>query len=212
MQTDVAIQKQIYQMKTHLIISAHPSENSFSNYLAQQLTENFQTRGWKTEWRNLYDGSFDPVLSGRDLQTLKAGNTPEAIRKEQVKMAEAELITVIYLLWWASFPAVLKGYIDRVLTNGFAFNYGKGGAVGLLTDKRVILNTTMGNTVEEYAEKGLIEAFRTIQGQEVFGFCGMQIIGHHFYPQITLADEKQREHYLQKALNSYPELFAQIGN
>lgn len=206
MQTDVAIQKQIYQMKTHLIISAHPSENSFSNYLAQQLTENYQTRGWKTEWRNLYDGSFDPVLSGRDLQTLKAGNTPEAIRKEQVKMAEAELITVIYPLWWASFPAVLKGYIDRVLTNGFAYSYGPEGVKGLLGGKRVVLHTTMGNTVEEYEDKGLIDAFKASQGDEVFGFCGMTVENHLFYPQITLADEEKRNHFLEKALAAYPEL------
>lgn len=197
---------------THLIISAHPSDKSFSNYLAQSLSKQYRLLGWQVVWRNLYEKDFSPVLSPDDLGALKSGRVPTDIEDEQKLIQKADLISVIYPLWWASFPAVLKGYIDRVLANGFAFNYGKGGAVGLLTDKRVILHTTMGNTVEEYAEKGLIEAFRTIQGQEVFGFCGMEIIGHHFYPQITLADEKQREHYLQKALNSYPEIFARVSN
>lgn len=197
---------------THLIISAHPSDKSFSNYLAKALRQQYELLGWKVIWRNLYEKDFSVVLSPADLEALKSGTVPADIEAEQKLMQEADLISVVYPLWWASFPAVLKGYIDRVLTNGFAFKYGRGGATGLLTDKRVILHTTMGNTVEEYDDKGLIEAFRTIQGQEVFGFCGMQIIGHHFYPQITLADEKQREHYLQKALNSYPEIFARVGN
>ena len=197
---------------THLIISAHPSDKSFSNYLAQSLARQYELLGWHVVWRNLYENDFSAVLSSADLGVLKSGTVPADIKAEQGLIQKANLISVIYPLWWASFPAVLKGYIDRVLTNGFAFNYGKDGARGLLTNKRVILHTTMGNTVEEYDEKGLIEAFRTTQGQEVFGFCGMQIIGHHFYPQITLANEKQREHYLQKALNSYPEIFAQVGN
>ena len=197
---------------THLIISAHPSDKSSSNYLAQLLTRQYKMLGWDVIWRNLYENDFEAVLSPDDLGALKSGFIPGDIEAEQKLIQKADLISVIYPLWWASFPAVLKGYIDRVLTNGFAFKYGKGGATGLMTDKKVILHTTMGNTVEEYNKKGLIEAFRTIQGQEVFGFCGMQIIGHHFYPQITLADEKQREHYLQKALNTYPEIIAQVDN
>jgi len=197
---------------THLIISAHPSDKSFSNYLADLLTKQYKLLGWKVIWRNLYENDFGVVLSSKDLATLKSGNLPEDIRAEQNLINQADLISVIYPLWWASFPAVLKGYIDRVFTNGFAFKYGKEGATGLLTNKKVILHTTMGNTVEEYQEKGLIEAFRNIQGQEVFGFCGMQIIGHHFYPQITIADDKQREHYIQKALNTYPEILANASN
>lgn len=190
----------------HLIVSAHPSDNSFSNYLASVLTEKYKSIGWEVNLRDLYKTGFNPVLSPADLGMLKSGKTPDDIAIEQKFIRDADLISVIYPLWWAGFPAILKGYIDRVLSNGFAFNYGAGGATGLLTDKKVVIHTTMGNTVEEYEEKGLIQAFRQSQGDEIFKFCGMQILGHYFYPQITLADEAQREHFMQMALSRYSEL------
>lgn len=191
----------------HLIISAHPSEKSFSNYLAKTLDTKSKAYEWDSLWTNLYKADFNPVLSPTDLQLLKDGETPLDIYSEQQKIANANIISIIYPLWWASFPAVLKGYIDRVLTNGFAYTYGESGANGLLTDKKVIIHTTMGNTVEEYEQKGLIEAFKRSQGEEVFGFCGMEILGHNFYPQITIADELQRNKYIEKALEVYQPLW-----
>lgn len=187
----------------HLILSAHPSPNSFSNYLAQQLTIKYEELGWEVDLRDLYKINFNPVLSASDLSKMKSGETPDDIKVEQDIVAKADLISVIYPLWWASFPAILKGYIDRVFTNGFAFRYSPEGVVGLLTEKRVVLHTTMGNTVEEYEEKGLIDAFRASQGDEVFTYCGMQVVDHLFYPQITLADEKKRNHFLEVALEAY---------
>lgn len=191
----------------HLIISAHPSEKSFSNYLANKLDTNSKAYGWNSLWTNLYKTDFNPVLSPTDLQLLKDGETPLDIYSEQQEISNADIISIIYPLWWASFPAVLKGYIDRVLTNGFAYTYGGNGATGLLKDKKVIIHTTMGNTVEEYEQKGLIEAFKRSQGEEVFGFCGMEILGHNFYPQITIADELQRNKYIEKALEVYQPLW-----
>lgn len=195
----------------HLIISAHPSDNSFSNYLAATLLAKSRENGWKVTWNNLYKSAFNPVLSPDDLQQIKNHQIPSDIQSEQQKIQQADLISIIYPLWWASFPAVLKGYIDRVLTSGFAYQYGKNGAVGLLIGKKVILHTTMGNTVEEYEEKGLIEAFKRSQGQEVFGFCGMEVSDHRFYPQITLADETQRDVLLNEALKPY-QLFWEESN
>lgn len=195
----------------HLIISAHPSDNSFSNYLAQTLLAKSKENGWKVTWNNLYKTAFNPVLSPDDLQQIKNLQVPSDIKAEQQKIQQADLISIVYPLWWASFPAILKGYIDRVLTSGFAYQYSVNGAVGLLSGKKVILHTTMGNTVEEYEEKGLIEAFKRSQGEEVFGFCGMEVSEHRFYPQITLADETRRDMLLNEALEAY-QMFWEVRN
>jgi NAD(P)H dehydrogenase (quinone) len=192
----------------HLIISAHPSEKSFSNYLAKILANEYEELGWIVNIRDLYKTGFNAVLTPSDLEMLKSGVTPIDIKAEQELVQQANLITVIYPLWWASFPAVLKGYIDRVFANGFAFKYGTNGATGLLQGKKVVIHTTMGNTVEEYEDKGLIEAFKKIQGDEVFGFCGMEILGHYFYPQITIANEEERDLFANKAIEVYSNLAA----
>ncbi|NLX72873.1 MAG: NAD(P)H-dependent oxidoreductase [Bacteroidales bacterium] len=189
---------------THLIISAHPSSGSFTNYLAARLAEGYESAGLSVVWRNLYEGEFKSILDGEDLKALKSGETPFDIEAEQELIRQSDLITVIYPLWWASFPAVLKGYIDRVFSNGFAFKYSRDGAKGLLTGKKVLIHTTMGNSIKEYEEKGLLEAFKAIQGGEVFGYCGMEIVDHRFYPEIVSADQLKRDEYLEQALQLYP--------
>ncbi len=189
----------------HLIIVAHPSSRSFSIYLAEQLKSIYEKNGWEAEVRDLYKLNFNPVLSYDDLGSLKNKIIPEDIKIEQDIIESADLISVIYPLWWAGFPAILKGYIDRVFSNGFAFQYTGNGPKGLLTGKKVVLHTTMGNTVEEYEEKELIEPFKAIHGDEIFTYCGMDIKEHLFYPQITLADEVKRDHYLKMALDLYSE-------
>lgn len=191
---------------THLIISAHPSPRSFTNYLASELESRYKEAGMSVVWRNLYKGSFKAVLDPDDLEALKTSDIPSDIKAEQELIRNADLISIVYPLWWASFPAILKGYIDRVLTKGFAFDYGPDGAKGLLQGKQVLIHTTMGNSVAEYNRKGLLEAFRAIQGKEVFEYCGMEVVGHQFYEEITSADKEKREEYLRCALNMYPEI------
>ncbi|MFO8000364.1 MAG: NAD(P)H-dependent oxidoreductase [Marinilabilia sp.] len=187
----------------HLIISAHPSKESFSNALAEALARESAHYGVDVVVRNLYDLDFDPVLTGEDLATIKNGEVPDDIAKEQKLLAGSDFISLVYPLWWGSFPAVLKGYFDRVLTQGFAFNITPEGPVGLLKGKKVFLHTSMGNSVEEYENRGILKAFRQIHGQEVFGFCGIEVAGHLFYPRIPNSSPEMKNKYIEEALGFY---------
>lgn len=187
----------------HLIISAHPNQGSFSNSLVDALKEDSEHNDVRVVVRNLYDLDFNPVLSSDDLARIKNGETPADIAKEQKYLGEADIISLVYPLWWGSFPAVLKGYFDRVLTNGFAFKVTSNGAEGLLKGKKAFLHTSMGNSVEEYENKGILKAFRQIHGQEVFGFVGVDVAGHLFYPRISESSPEMKEKYIQEALGFY---------
>jgi len=196
----------------HLIIYAHPSKRSFSFQLKNALKAESERRGWSATVRDLYEMKFDPVLWPSDLEKMKTGNTDENILKEQKLVKEADIISVVYPLWWAGFPAILKGYIDKILAYGFAYKAGKKGIEGLLTNKKVYLYTSMGNTVEEYEEKGLIEAFRKIQGGEIFEFCGMNIEHQQFFPQIPSASTEEIEKHLQVALSVFEPISESVSN
>ncbi|MCU4164624.1 NAD(P)H-dependent oxidoreductase [Carboxylicivirga caseinilyticus] len=187
----------------HLIIYAHPSKKSFSFQLKDALKAESEKRGWSATVRDLYEMKFDPVLWPSDLEKLKKGETEEDILSEQALVKEADIISVVYPLWWAGFPAILKGYIDKIFAYGFAYKAGKNGIEGLLTNKKVYLYTSMGNTVEEYEEKGLIEAFRKIQGGEIFEFCGMEVKHQEFFPQIPSASTEEIEKHLKVALSVF---------
>jgi len=187
----------------HLIISAHPSKDSFSNALVDALSKDSEHNDVDVVVRNLYDLDFNPVLTSEDLAQIKTGNIPEDIAREQKLLGESDFISLVYPLWWGSFPAVLKGYFDRVLTQGFAFKITSEGPEGLLKDKKVFLHTSMGNSVEEYENKGILKAFRQIHGQEVFGFCGIEVAGHLFYPRIPTSSLEMKNKYIEEALGFY---------
>jgi NAD(P)H dehydrogenase (quinone) len=122
------------------------------------------------------------------------------------------LVTLIFPLWWAGYPAIIKGYIDKVLSFGFAYKVGPNGIEGLLTGKKVVLFTTMGNTVEEYEDKNLIGAFKQTLGDEIFNFCGMEILHHQFFPQIPDASEEKKQLYVEMALTAYQTIWPSAVN
>jgi NAD(P)H dehydrogenase (quinone) len=187
----------------HLIISAHPSRDSFSNSLAVALATESRHNDVDVVVRNLYEQGLDPVLTSEDLALIKKGEISEDIAKEQKLLAESDFISLVYPLWWGSFPAILKGYFDRVLTHGFAFTITPEGPEGLLKGKKVFLHTSMGNSVEAYENKGILKAFRQIHGQEVFGFCGIEVAGHLFYPRIPDSSVEMKDKYIEEALGFY---------
>jgi NAD(P)H dehydrogenase (quinone) len=194
-------------MKHHLIIYAHPSPRSFSNMLKDRLSDVSAQNGWQPHVRDLYAMGFNPVLSPNDLQQLKSGQTPPDIAVEQDLLAQADLVTLVFPLWWASYPAIIKGYIDRVLSYGFAYKAGANGIEGMLTGKKVVLFTSMGNSMEQYEEKNLFGAFKQTLGHEVFDFCGMEIIHHEFFPQIPDASDDIKQQYVDKALVAYQSIW-----
>lgn len=184
----------------HIIIYAHPSTKSFSSKLKNALKLTSDERDWETTIRDLYEMKFDPVLWPAELAQLSKGEVSDEIRKEQELIIDADIISVIYPLWWAGFPAILKGYIDKVLAYGFAYKAGENGIEGLLANKKVYLFTSMGNTIEQYESKGLIDAFRKIQGGEIFEFCGMDVQEHQFFPEIPSASDEDIKYHIDKAL------------
>jgi len=184
----------------HLIIYAHPSAQSFSQQLKEALTIESSLRNWTATVRDLYAMQFDPVLWPSDLEQFVQGQYPEAIAQEQKLIQEADIISIIYPLWWAGFPAILKGYIDKVFSYGFAYKNGSKGIEGQLTNKRVYLFTSMGNSLAQYEEKGLIDAFKKIHGKEIFEFCGMHVVNHSFFPEIPSASKDRIQKHINEAL------------
>ncbi len=187
----------------HLIIYAHPSEKSFSNQLKEAIVAETIRQGHTVIVRDLYEMNFNPVLSPMDLTLLKNGKTPEDIAIEQQHLSDAQLVTFIFPLWWAGYPAIVKGYIDRVFSYGFAYKAGEDGKEGLLQNKKVVLFTSMGNSLEDYAKKDLLSAFEHTLGTEIFEFCGMTIAHHQFFPQIPDAQVDEKLRLVNDALRVY---------
>lgn len=181
----------------NLIIYAHPNPASFNKAVKDRVLEVLEKNGDTFVLRDLNKIEFNPILSADDFGAFQAGTYPDDINTEQQYIKEADVITFIFPIWWAGMPAILKGYIDRVFSYGFAYQYGADGAEGLLNDKKVILINTTGTPEEKYNEVGMFEAFKKTMDMNIFNFCGIEVLHHKYYTAIPSSTPEERAFYLK---------------
>jgi len=175
-----------------LIIVAHPRRDSFNYTIKDFLIKEFESRGDKVKVRDLYLNKFRPILDFDELKYNKEGKTCPDIAVEQNYIEWSDEVTFIYPLWWNAFPAILKGYIDRVFTNGFAFRITETGPEGMLTKKKVRLITSAGMSEESLKKSNVFESLNVTQDRGVFEFCGMEVVDHTYITESTTLSEKEK--------------------
>lgn len=129
----------------HLVVAAHPAEDSFTMGLTRTYAAELEKLGHRQLTCDLYRMGFDPVLAADELLPVSADHPVSAdVRKAQDDIRAADVLTVIYPLWWLSMPAMMKGYIDRIFARGFAYESHNGVVRGLLSGKKAVLITISG--------------------------------------------------------------------
>lgn len=164
----------------YLIIYAHPNESSLNNHLLKNLIDSLQKEQQVIEIRDLYKIQFNPVLSFADMEGQRMGKVDAAVKQEQEYISWADHIVFIYPIWWTGMPAIMKGYIDRVFSYGFAYRYDQGVQKGLLTGKMATIINTQGKSKAEYENIGMGKALSLTSDKGVFTYCGLEINQHFF--------------------------------
>ncbi|OOF45808.1 NAD(P)H-dependent oxidoreductase [Rodentibacter trehalosifermentans] len=177
----------------HLIIFAHPnSQNSFGRAIADRVLETGKNLGVETRFRDLYTLGFNPIISFEELQAANSGIIPEEVKYEHELIRQADLITLVYPLWWMGFPGLLKGYLDRVLSHGFAYKTENGESVGLLKGKQMQQFITIGSNVEKYKEFGIDKSLDHCLVNGLFNYCGIENVTYELFGDIHLIDDNAR--------------------
>ena len=187
-------------MTKHLVIFSDPNYESFTRQLFDTVVEFLsEERGHQVTMRDLYAQGFKPVLDLEDLENFKKGYDSPDIKAEQNLILAHDVITIVSPLWWGSMPSMLKGYIERVFSYGFAYEIGEDplNPIGLLKNKKVLLLTTIAGPDELYKQKGMYEAIGKTWDWAVFEFCGMEVLGHLYFPGIHHANDQKRRDYLE---------------
>ncbi len=183
----------------HLIIVAHPNPKSFGKGgIVDTIQKTSEGMGVATRVRDLYEIGFDPILKPSDFESLQSGKIPEDIQIEQEHLKWAEMITIVYPVWWTGFPAILKGYIDRVFSYGFAYEYVDGIPTGLLKGKKALLFCTTGSPSEIYANNGMQNSMKQISDDGIFSFSGIEVLKHTFLGAVPNVDDDTRKEYLRE--------------
>lgn len=181
-------------MTTHLIIFAHPNPNSFTKAMVERVVQATQTAGANVVIRDLYAMNFNPILSAAEMK----GELSAEILQEQQYIREADLITLIYPVWWMGFPAILKGYLDRVLTHGFAYKTDETGSIGLIHGKKMQQFINIGSNVAEYQANGYAKGLDICLVNGLFNFCGIMDIEHYLFGSLYSITDIERQGMLEQ--------------
>jgi NAD(P)H dehydrogenase (quinone) len=177
-----------------VVIYAHPNPLSFNAAIAAVVKEELGKKSAEVKFKDLYAMNWNPVLSAQDFEGIQKGTIPEDIKTEQADISWADAVIVICPVWWTSVPAILKGYIDRVFTNGFAYEYSAAGVKGLLNGKNALLITTSGSDEESNQQSGMVELITKSVAYAVFGFSGFAKCDHtNFFAVPTASDNERQE-------------------
>ncbi|NNU81117.1 NAD(P)H-dependent oxidoreductase [Halovulum dunhuangense] len=135
-------------MTRALVLYAHPCGESFAAALHGAVVETLTARGWEVDDCDLYAEGFDPVLSAgerRGYHDLATNTAPVASYVERLRGAQA--LVLCYPVWNFGYPAILKGFFDRVFLPGVSFRLVDGHVRPNLTNiRKVAAVTTYGGT------------------------------------------------------------------
>lgn len=187
----------------HLIIYAHPNGESLNGKFKDALQGYLLQKGNEVIVRDLYELQFDPVLSLQDMEGQRKGQVEDDVRLEQEFISWAGHITFIHPIWWTGMPAVMKGYIDRVFSYGFAYRYDQGVQKGLLKGKQAVIINTHGKSHDEYREIGMDRALRLTSDKGIYNYCGFEISQHFFFEKADRVDAETVESWITEILALY---------
>ncbi|AKP67141.1 NAD(P)H-dependent oxidoreductase [Companilactobacillus ginsenosidimutans] len=108
-------------MKT--IIYTHPYQDSFNHAIQETMEKIFADKHQESQVIDLYGDNFDPVMSRSELAKYSSGKTSDPlVSKYQRMIADSDELVFIFPIWWHMYPAMLKGFIDKVMLHGFAYD------------------------------------------------------------------------------------------
>ena len=184
-------------MKT-LIVYTHPNPKSFNHRILCLVEETLTKKGHEVKVRDLYAEPFNPVLGATDFVSFSQGIVPPDIAQEQKLLSWAENLVFIYPIWWYERPAMLKGWIDWVLSHGFAYSYGPEGSKGLLKHKKALVIQTAGDPETELLAGKKVEVFQRPMTEGTLQFCGIQDVRARTFGSVSRANAEHYEEMLKE--------------
>jgi putative NADPH-quinone reductase len=191
-----------------LVILGHPTKGSFNHAIAETAVAKLHENGHEVIYHDLYAEKFDPILFGEEIP--KDAELDPLIEKHCQELSEADGIIIVHPNWWGQPPAILKGYIDRVIRAGVAYEFleddsGEGVPNGLLkAETAIVFNTS--NTKKEREIDVFGDPLEKIWKNCIFDLCGVKNFYRKMYRIIVTSTQKEREDWLEdvkETVNNY---------
>lgn len=188
-----------------VLILGHPNSASFNHALADACMAQLSENGHTVVCHDLYKEQFNPILGATESEQEHV-----LINQHCNDLSCCDGIIVIHPNWWGQPPAIVKGWLDKVLRPGLAYTFesdeqGVTRARGLLKARAaIVLNTS--NTSDELEEELYKDPLETIWKNRVFKFCGINTVERVNFNVIRESDFEQRTAWLmeiKQLMNNY---------
>ncbi|WP_439815737.1 NAD(P)H-dependent oxidoreductase [Zavarzinia sp. CC-PAN008] len=192
-----------------LVVLAHPDADSFSRAAADQVAAGLAAAGHTSELADLAAEGFDPRTSAADLRHYRGdAAAPADVAAEHGRIDRADGLVFVFPIYWWSLPALLKGWVDRVLTNGFAYGYtAEGRLLGLLRDRPVRVLAIGAGDLGSFERHGYDTAIQTQITRGIFGYCGITQARTDLLLDVEARDPGVRDGLLAQAFATGRDLF-----
>jgi len=191
------------------IILAHPDPGSFNHAIAEKASGILESNGHDVVIHDLYRECFDPVLTLEEIP--KTAPLGPVIQNHCEEIHNADGIIIIHPNWWGMPPAILKGWVDRVIRPGVAYEFlegddGEGVPCGrLLARTAIVFNTSNTDAVRERNNFG--DPLQMIWKDCIFGLCGVTNFHRRTFSVMVTSDSRQRITWLDEAGDLVDEYF-----
>jgi NAD(P)H dehydrogenase (quinone) len=198
----------------HVVILGHPAPDSFNHAIAARYRAAVRDAGQEVVVRDLYALEFDPRLRAANRPGLASNSLTGDVAAELGYLREAEAVVLVYPLWFGMPPAIIKGYVDRVL----------GAALtpadivhdiddAILRGKRFATFSTSGASRDWLEAKGQWQALRQAFDVYLLSIFGMQDGGHTHFDSIEHdLDPAEAERILQRVEEQARETCAALSS
>ncbi|UNC91188.1 NAD(P)H-dependent oxidoreductase [Candidatus Contubernalis alkaliaceticus] len=181
------------------VILAHPRMGSFNHAIANTVLNTLRENRHEVYYYDLYAENFNPVLPVEEIP--KDALIPLDILTHCNEIAGADGIVIVHPNWWGQPPAILKGWIDRVIRPGVAYEFlegdsGEGVPDGLLKAKTAIVFNTA-DTPEEREKQVFGDPLESIWKACIFDFCGIKNFHRKTYGVMVTSSLEQRQSWLR---------------
>ena len=138
-----------------LVVYCHPWEGSYTHAVLEAVERGLGRSGASFEVIDLFGDGFSPAMSAAELAHYSTGETTDPlVLRYQGLLARCRRLVLVFPVWWNDVPAMLRGFLDRVMLPGFSWEATGAGLAGKLQNiRRVDAYTTSSNPTDYMRER-----------------------------------------------------------
>ncbi len=186
-----------------LAVFCHPMRESFTGAVLDSFVAGARDSAHEVEIADLYREEFQPAMQAEDYAQFHQRPMPADILAEQERFERCDGFALIFPIWWWSFPAMLKGWIDRVFTAGWAFALPtdtEGSQLepegSMLTERKAVILACAGGSERMFEKYGTRDAFSRQIEVGTMEYCGVSNVDTHILYKAWEDDETRRSAHL----------------